>query len=201
VLAFVDDATFAIFRQAFAEVVELLAFNKAKSEFQSKVGEMRRELMRVQSDSERRIHRHRLHICENILTLKCPRPACGLAVLDFDGCVWSTTVFCFILFECASFRCFAVSCICGCSFCAWCMADCGRDAHAHVRRCPSNANPGTYHGTVAQFDKTNKDRRRIAVQQFLHSLPQGDAEKVRRQHLHLCKRHGARCNTRFACDS
>ena len=43
--------------------------------------------MRVQGEQEQRIYRHRLHICENILTLKCPRPACGQAVLDFDGCV------------------------------------------------------------------------------------------------------------------
>jgi interleukin-1 receptor-associated kinase 4 len=87
VLAFVDDATFAIFRRACVDVVELQAFNKAKSEFQSKVEEMRNELMRVQGEREQRIYRHRLHICENILTLKCPRPACGQAVLDFDGCV------------------------------------------------------------------------------------------------------------------
>jgi serine/threonine protein kinase/ubiquitin len=87
VLAFVNDATFAIFRRACVDVVELGAFNTAKSEFQSKIEEMRNELMRVQGEQEQRIYRHRLHICENILTLKCPRPACGQAVLDFDGCV------------------------------------------------------------------------------------------------------------------
>ena len=39
------------------------------------------------------IHRYRLYICENILTIKCPRPACGNAIFDFDGCVLSTTAF------------------------------------------------------------------------------------------------------------
>jgi hypothetical protein len=87
VLAFVDDATFAILRQACNDVVELQAYNKAKSEFQSKVEEMRSELIRVQGATEQRIYRHRLHICEHILTLKCPRRDCGNAVLDFDGCV------------------------------------------------------------------------------------------------------------------
>ena len=92
VLAFVDDATFAIFRQACADVVELQAYNKAKSEFQAKVEEMKNELIRVRGAAEQRIYRHRLHICENILTLKCPRLDCGAAVLDFDGCVCFQTV-------------------------------------------------------------------------------------------------------------
>ena len=63
--------------------------NKAQSEFQAKVEEMKNELMRVKGAAEQRIHRHRLHISENILTqgLKCPRPDCGLAFEDFDGCV------------------------------------------------------------------------------------------------------------------
>ena len=87
VLASVDDATFAIFRQACNDVVELKAYNKAESDFQSKVEEMRSELMRVQGANEQRIYRHRLHICEQILTLKCPWRDCGSAVLDFDGCV------------------------------------------------------------------------------------------------------------------
>ena len=85
ILAFVDDATFAILRQACVDVVELGAYNKAKSEFQSKVEEMRNEMIRVQGATEQRIYRHRLHICEHILTLKCPRRDCGRAVLDFDG--------------------------------------------------------------------------------------------------------------------
>jgi hypothetical protein len=76
-------------------------------------------------------------------------------------------------------RCFAVSCLCGCSFCGWCLADCGRDAHQHVRQCASNANPGSYYGTPEQFERIQRERRRIAVQQYLASLPQEDAAKVR----------------------
>jgi hypothetical protein len=83
VLASVDDATFAIFRQACNDVVELKAYKKAESDFQSKVEQMRSELMRVQGANEQRIYRHRLHICEHILTLKCPRRDCGNAFLDF----------------------------------------------------------------------------------------------------------------------
>jgi hypothetical protein len=85
----VDDATFAFFRQACADVVQLQAYNKAQSEFQAEVEEMKNELIRVKGAAEQRIHRHRLHISENILTqgLKCPRPDCGLAFEDFGGCV------------------------------------------------------------------------------------------------------------------
>jgi hypothetical protein len=72
-----------------------------------------------------------------------------------------------------------VSCSCGCGFCGWCLADCGRDAHPHVLQCPSSANPGTYYGTVEQFERTQKERRRNAVLQYLKSLPPEDAEKVR----------------------
>jgi hypothetical protein len=93
VLAFVDDATFAFFRQACADVVELRAYNKAETEFQAKVEEMKKELIRVKGAAEQRIYRHRLYISENILTLRCPRPGCGLAFEDFDGCVCSQTSF------------------------------------------------------------------------------------------------------------
>jgi hypothetical protein len=48
VFAFVNDATFAIFRQACVDVVELQAYSEAKSGFQSKVKEMHNELIRVQ---------------------------------------------------------------------------------------------------------------------------------------------------------
>ena len=34
---------------------------------------------------------------------------------------------------CAAIRC---SGACTASFCGWCLADCGRDAHAHVANCP-----------------------------------------------------------------
>ena len=58
------------------------------------------------------------------------------------------------------------------------MTDCGRDAHAHVRECRSNANAGTLHGSFEQFEEIHRGRRRDAVQTFLCSLPQDDAAKV-----------------------
>jgi hypothetical protein len=72
-----------------------------------------------------------------------------------------------------------VSCSCGCAFCGWCLADCERDAHPHVLQCPSSANPGTYYGSFQQFEKTQNERRRNAVQHYLESLPPEDASQVR----------------------
>ena len=48
-------------------------------------------------------HRRKLHICEKILTLTCPR--CSQAFLDFDGCM--------------ALKCSRVGC--GCGFCAICQ--------------------------------------------------------------------------------
>eukprot|EP00475_Leptophrys_vorax_P027766 TRINITY_DN39647_c0_g2_i1.p1 TRINITY_DN39647_c0_g2~~TRINITY_DN39647_c0_g2_i1.p1 ORF type:complete len:171 (+),score=28.16 TRINITY_DN39647_c0_g2_i1:312-824(+) len=61
----------------------------------------------------------RRDITEKILNLCCPR--CGQAFIDFDGC--------------CALRCSR----CGCGFCAWCLADCGVDAHVHVGGCVHNA--------------------------------------------------------------
>ena len=71
---------------------------------------------------------------------------------------------------------------------AWCLADCGSDAHDHVRKCPSNARPGEVYGKVDLFEAHHRQRRRNAVQQYLLSLPPDDAEKVRREQSHLCER-------------
>jgi hypothetical protein len=64
----------------------------------------------------------RLHVVENILTLHCP--ACTQAFVDFNGC-------------------FALTCSrCNAGFCAWCLAHCGNDAHAHVAQCAHNTSRG-----------------------------------------------------------
>lgn len=80
-------------------------------------------------------------ILEDIFTLKCPR--CRKAFLDFEGC-------------------FALKCSsCPCAFCAWCLSDCGDDAHPHVRSSCSMKpkDPGrTYFGTKKEFEESSKGR-------------------------------------------
>jgi hypothetical protein len=112
-----------------ARVVEATVSSKLERENEERLS---RELERWQklSEEERKTYAGRLHIVENILTLKCPR--CRKAFLDFNGC-------------------FALKCEdddsairgavaggaggCGCGFCAWCLWDCGADAHRHVANC------------------------------------------------------------------
>eukprot|EP01047_Picozoa_sp_COSAG01_P012870 COSAG01_NODE_590_length_15129_cov_55.685895_2_plen_4125_part_01 len=96
---------------------------------------------------------HRKHIVENILTLKCPR--CGQAFVDFQNC-------------------FALTCSragCGCGFCAYCLEDCGDDAHSHVKRCPRNPNQGHYAYGQAEFNAVQKTRREEMVREYLGQLP------------------------------
>ena len=58
------------------------------------------------------------------------------------------------------------------------MTDCGLDAHSHVARCPSNANPGTVYGRPEQFEAIHREKRRVQVLQYLNSLPPEDAAQV-----------------------
>jgi len=78
-------------------------------------------------------------ILEDIFTLKCPR--CRKAFLDFDGC-------------------FALKCSsCPCAFCAWCLTDCGEDAHPHVmsscKEKPKDTGR-TYFGKKEEFEDSMK---------------------------------------------
>ena len=106
------------------------------------------------ADSQIRVALAKEHIVESILTLACPR--CKQAFVDFDGC-------------------FALQCgRCRAAFCAYCLADCGRDAHAHVGACEEGnasikatkgsnrrvgGHPATVYGTRAMFDVSQKRRR------------------------------------------
>ena len=81
------------------------------------------EEKRFQDELERRENESMLdksvrEIEETILTLKCPR--CKWAFADYDGC---SALYC-------------RNPICEAGFCAFCQADCGNDAHAHVANCP-----------------------------------------------------------------
>ena len=106
-------------------------------------------------------NRLRNHIVEEILTLKCPR--CSQAFLAFDGC-------------------FALSCsACPCGFCGWCLKDCGKDAHQHVKTCTEKV-PGaqneTYYGTFPQFEEAQRKRRRQELIQFLKTLENEKDQQV-----------------------
>jgi hypothetical protein len=110
------------------------------------------ELQRLAALDERarKVQAARAHIVEKILTLACPRQGCGQAFVDFDGC------------------CALVCSRCACGFCAWCLADCGNDAHEHVRQCDQKP-PGAdvYFGSQAQFAAAQKRRQEGLVRRYL----------------------------------
>ena len=100
--------------------------------------------------------RHRDHIC-GLLEQSCPR--CKRRFFDFEGC-------------------FALTCSgqggCGCAFCAYCLQDCGRDAHHHVAACPhrpSRAPSGDnvhdrFYGSSTEFEAAMKALRTRRVREY-----------------------------------
>ena len=75
---------------------------------------------------------------------------CRQVFLDFEGC-------------------FALTCgRCGCGFCAYCLADCGQDAHSHVALCPSNISEGRQvFSTAETFGRARKIRQRESLLAYL----------------------------------
>jgi serine/threonine protein kinase len=138
---------YVVFRRACDEVLIL----SEQQRHQEDIARLRDELSRM-NGRDASVHRHRLYIAENLLTLHCPRETCRAAVLDFDGC-------------------FAVTCsACNCGFCGWCLADCGRDAHAHVKQCPSSRHQGSHYGSQEEFNQVHKDRKREEVTAYLNTI-------------------------------
>jgi hypothetical protein len=66
-------------------------------------------------------------------------------------------------------------------------ADCGKDAHAHVRQADHRGNGGGYFGDLAGFNASHALRRARLVEDFLTSLP-AETPEVRLQILEACRR-------------
>ncbi|GMI36594.1 hypothetical protein TrCOL_g970 [Triparma columacea] len=134
-----------------------------KAEMEKKVGDIIRkeERQRLEEEEKRRaamtseqkkVHDARIEICDDILTLKCPRAGCRQAFLEFEGC-------------------FALKCSkCDCGFCACCLKDCGTDAHSHVARCEACRDAGMhggYYGEEGAFERAQLKRRKKLVEELL----------------------------------
>ncbi|KAJ1428017.1 hypothetical protein B484DRAFT_348798 [Ochromonadaceae sp. CCMP2298] len=97
-------------------------------------------------------------VIEDILTTKCPR--CKKAFQDFEGC-------------------FALTCSnCPCAFCAWCLADCGSNAHNHVASCSAKTNNDTYFGTKQEYLAVTQKRMARDLQTFLDGLGSTGAQRA-----------------------
>jgi hypothetical protein len=107
--------------------------------------------IRAMSADEQRAHFIYVEITESILNLRCPR--CKHVFVDFDGC-------------------FALSCTyqgCHAGFCAYCLVDCGADAHSHVASCPENSGRG-YYGTFDSFKEHHRLRKKRLVERKLREI-------------------------------
>jgi hypothetical protein len=117
-------------------------------------------IQQIADYNERLANIIRRDIIDNILTLRCPK--CKYAFVDFDGC-------------------FALTCAnrqCQIGFCAWCLEDCGGDAHQHVANCKQNKNNGSVHGRLDQFQTHHQERKGRAIDQKLNSCDEYVASLV-----------------------
>ncbi|KAK7248134.1 hypothetical protein SO694_00080170 [Aureococcus anophagefferens] len=74
--------------------------------------------------------------------------------------------------------CFALTCSrpgCGCGFCAYCLQDCGKDAHEHVRHCRKHGATGDFFG---DFDAARATGRSALFRDFLRRLPKAWAARL-----------------------
>ena len=93
---------------------EKLIVQQVEKEFEERLTREKKRARDAASGDEK-LRMAKEHVLEKVLTLSCPR--CEQAFLDFDGC-------------------FALKCPrCTAGICAYCLADCGRDAHAHIGGC------------------------------------------------------------------
>eukprot|EP00966_Prymnesium_polylepis_P058887 1364910-Prymnesium_polylepis.2 len=103
---------------------------------------------------------------------RCPRPDCRQAFFDFQGCT---------ALECSR---------CPCRFCGWCLADCGTDAHDHVRQCPEKPPDCDmfFPRPLERFNRHWRERRAALVRQTLNDDLRDEEERAEvrealREHL------------------
>ena len=155
VARFCQAETFNEYNRQKLALKEKQIVEQVEKDFEKRLAREKKRAMET-SSAEEKLRLAKEHVIEKVLTLSCPR--CEQAFVDFDGC-------------------FALRCArCQAGFCAYCLADCGRDAHAHIGGCElgkqvtkwaqknkSTVNnrghpPGTY-GSPAAFDESQRLRR------------------------------------------
>ena len=117
------------------------------------------ERVRKEMANSHGIEKHRQHIIENILTLRCPSKRCRAAYFEFDGCL-------------------SVMCSkCRTHFCAVCHKDCktSQEGHRHVL---THTAGQTYYGTNAQIKQYQNAWRMEEVKKFLKKEPKEEAARV-----------------------
>lgn len=140
-------STFLIIRQLTNEKAQQFFDGFKRSHERVVVEEFKRlELKRMAQESlKSELEKAKDHIFDNILTLRCPKEGCGMAFIDFSGCL-------------------ALTCPrCKAGICAKCFKQFGINAHAHIQRgeceidsCKDLFAPQTYITQVQKLYKTQK---------------------------------------------
>jgi hypothetical protein len=122
-----------------------------------------KELKRIQEmdEFERNVELLRKQIIEKIFSLHCPR--CETVFMDFEGCFALT---------CGANRCHA-------GFCAWCLQDCGEDAHSHVPNCRLNARPGQVYGDLNELHGVHNRVRMQKITDLLRNHPSNIKKRLK----------------------
>ena len=111
VARFCQAETFNEYNRQKLALKEKQIVEQVEKDFEERLAREKQRAMET-SSAEEKLLLAKEHVIEKVLTLSCPR--CEQAFVDFDGC-------------------FALRCArCQAGFCAYCLADCGRDAHAHI---------------------------------------------------------------------
>jgi hypothetical protein len=124
----VDAATFEAYLQVRSKLAEAKIAREANAEMERQIATA---IKRMEANGPK-VFQTQKHICDEILTMRCPR--CKMAFADWDGC---NALYC-------------TYAGCGCNFCAFCLKDCGGgvkfgqnqierrgddEVHKHVNEC------------------------------------------------------------------
>ena len=145
-----SNATAAVLERQEKFKIDATVVREVEAQLAAQETRIRDEYARIEQikdQDEKAAAKLRLKIVDEILCLKCPR--CKFAFVDFTGC-------------------FALTCgnrNCRCGFCAWCLQDCGDDAHTHVARCPEGT--GDVFSTREAFERHHKQKKTIATRNLI----------------------------------
>lgn len=119
------------------------------------------ERVRREMETNNGDEKHRQHIIENFLTLRCPSKKCRAAYFEFEGC---------LSVKCGNCRTY---------FCAVCHKDCktSEEGHRHVL---THTKGHTYYGTKEQIKQYQNTWREEQITKYLNKEPQEVAERVMR---------------------
>jgi hypothetical protein len=131
------------------QLISDFASHKARLEEQLRIAAERKRQEKMDA-FEREVQQKHHHVVEEILNLHCPR--CHAVFDSFDGC-------------------FALNCrTCTCAFCAWCLKDCGADAHTCATQCGEAHGGRGLYGSNHQFEEHQTKRRQKLLDEYLGGL-------------------------------